>query len=296
MKSHSPATLWVNQESDPTIASTEQLRTSEHVSQLRSFLGLANQLTAFVPNLAHMSATPRPLLKRGTVASRLFGIGFALLQPLPNEKWSLIQCGSASLTPTQTRYTTIELECMAIQKCSYYLRGLSTFEQWTDHKTLVGIFAKNICDLENPRLKQMREKIMEYTTIVKWVPGKSHYIADALSRSPMFDTNENEYPISCNYQSVQSAWGCIKEGTKIRTIYRIEEVEFVFRRKLLKFVLVKTALNLGFCHLICFSISDFSLVLISDWSDLAGNSKNDENGFRKSLKLENYIKYFPHFL
>ena len=230
--------------------------TPENISQLRSFLGLANQLTAFAPDLAHMTATLRPLLKKGTAwvwtkdmqedfqqvmllltttttvqpfnpslesilmtdASRLFGIGFALLQPMPKEKWSLIQCGSASLTPTQTRYATIELECMAIQwaiqKCSYYLRGLPTFEVWTDHKPLVGIFTKNICDLQNPRLMRMREKIMEYTPIVKWVPGKTHYIADDLSRSPMFNTNEDEHTISCNYQSVQSAWDHIKEGTK----------------------------------------------------------------------------------
>ena len=230
--------------------------TLENVSQLRSFLGLANQLTAFVPYLAHMTATLRPLLKKGTAwvwtkdmqedfekvkllltttmtvqpfnpnldsilmtdASRLFGIGFALLQPLPKEKWSLIQCGSASLTPAQTRYATIELECMAIQwaiqKCSYYLRGLPTFEVWTDHKPLVGIFSKNICNLENPRLMRMREEILEYTSIVKWVPGKTHYIADALSRSPMFDTNDEEYTISCNYQSVQSAWDCIKDRKK----------------------------------------------------------------------------------
>ena len=127
-----------------------------------------------------------------TDASRLFGIGFALLQPLPKEKWSLIQCGSTLLTASQTRYATIELECMAIQwaiqKCSYYLRGLPTFEVWTN-KPLVGIFSKNICDVENPRLMRMRENIMEYTPMVKWVPGKTLYIADALSRLPMFDTN-----------------------------------------------------------------------------------------------------------
>ena len=142
-----------------------------------------------------------------TDASRLYGIGFVLLQPLPGEKWSLIQCGSASLTPTQTRYATIELECMAIQwaiqKCSYYLRGLETFEVWTDHKPLVGIFQKSICDPENPQLIRMTEKIMEYTPEVKWVPGKTHYIADALSRSPMFVTNEEDYTIPCNYQSVE---------------------------------------------------------------------------------------------
>ena len=78
----------------------------------------------------------------------------------------------------------------------------------------MGIFSKNICDLENPRLMGMREKIMEYTPVVKWVPGKTHYIADALSRSPMFDTNEEKYTISCNYQRVQSVWDCIQQGTK----------------------------------------------------------------------------------
>ena len=39
--------------------------TPTNVSQLRSFLGLANQLTAFVPDLAHMTAALWPLLKKG---------------------------------------------------------------------------------------------------------------------------------------------------------------------------------------------------------------------------------------
>ena len=77
-----------------------------------------------------------------------------------------------------------------------------------------GIFQKSICDLENPRLMRMREKIMEYTPEVKWVPGKTHYIADALSRSPLFDTNNDDYTISCNYQSVETVWDSIREGAK----------------------------------------------------------------------------------
>ena len=32
----------------------------------------------------------------------------------------------------------------------------------------------------------MREKLTAYTFEVKWVPGKDHYIADALSRAPVF--------------------------------------------------------------------------------------------------------------
>ena len=157
--------------------------TSTNVSQLRSFLGLANQLTAFIPDLAHMTANLYPLLKKCTAwvwtsdmeegfqlvklilktttvqpfnpnldtilitdALPLFGLGFALLQQQPKDKWSLIQCGLASLTPTQTRYAMIELECMAIQwaiqKCAYHLRGLLTVQVWTNRKPLVGIFQK----------------------------------------------------------------------------------------------------------------------------------------------------------
>ena len=61
---------------------------------------------------------------------------------------------------------------------------------------------------------RMREKIGKYMPEVKWVQGKTHYIADALSRSPMFDTNDDDYTISCNYQSVESIWESIKEGAK----------------------------------------------------------------------------------
>ena len=61
---------------------------------------------------------------------------------------------------------------------------------------------------------RMREKMMEYSPEVKWVPGKTHYIADALSRSPLFETNEEEYTVSCSYISVETAWDSIKEGAK----------------------------------------------------------------------------------
>ena len=61
-----------------------------------------------------------------TDASRLFGLGFAMVQYV-NGKTKIVTCGSCSLTETQRRYATIELECLAIKyailKCSYYLKG-----------------------------------------------------------------------------------------------------------------------------------------------------------------------------
>ena len=64
-----------------------------------------------------------------TDASRLFGVGYALghmdRDPSGKEIFKIVNCGSKGLTPTQQRYSTIELECMAIVwailKCSFCL-------------------------------------------------------------------------------------------------------------------------------------------------------------------------------
>ena len=85
----------------------------------------------------------------------------------------------------------------AIKKCEFYLRGLPTFDVLTDHRPLVGIFRKQLSMLENNRLMRMREKIIEFTFEVKWVEGKTHYIADALSRAPVFTPEEEEFTIDC---------------------------------------------------------------------------------------------------
>ena len=117
-----------------------------------AFLGLANQLGSFIPDLAHMTSTIRPLLKEGTTwnwlpehqttlkkikeiltshmmilpfdpnldtilltdASRLHGIGFALIQ-IKKGNMQLIQCASSSLTATHQSYAVCELECMAVE-------------------------------------------------------------------------------------------------------------------------------------------------------------------------------------
>ena len=214
-------------------AAIQQFPTPRNITDLRAFLGLAQQLASFIPDLAHMTSPLRPLLKKGnawlwldeheqefrkiksllisksvvhpfnpdketillTDASRLHGLGFALLQMQDgNVNYSLIQCGSCSLTETQERYATVELECLAIQwavnKCEFYLRGLPDFKILTDHRPLVGLFKKSLHQLENARLMRMREKLTNNTFHVEWVEGKNHLIADALSRAPVFTAEE----------------------------------------------------------------------------------------------------------
>ena len=67
----------------------------------------------------------------------------------------------------------------------------------TDHRPLEGIFKKEIFQVENTRLQRMREKLAAYSFTVSWVPGKTHMIADALSRAPYFAGSE-ESEVYCN--------------------------------------------------------------------------------------------------
>ena len=202
------------------------------LKDLRAFLGLANQLASFVPDFAQMTPNLRELLKKKnawlwtpehteefnkvktlltsdmvikpfdpaldtllvTDASRLFGLGYALMQrSSPNR---IVQCGSRSLTDAQKRYATIELEMLAISwavpKLAFYLRGLPKFTVYCDHRPLEGVFRKDLHAIDNPRLQRMREKLSAYSFEVLWISGKSNLISDCLSRFPVFPAEPDE--------------------------------------------------------------------------------------------------------
>ena len=61
----------------------------------------------------------------------------------------------------------------------------------TYHRPLVGTFSKGISELINPRLQRLREKVSGYQFTVTYVPGKTHNIADALSRAPIFPGSDD---------------------------------------------------------------------------------------------------------
>ena len=123
-----------------------------NITEMRSFLGLANQLSNFTDSISTAMEPLRPLLKTKnhfmcdashdqafdatkqalsvtptlayydpgcptalhTDASRLRGLGFVLKQKKADGKWHLIQAGSRFLTDTETRYAMIELEMLAV--------------------------------------------------------------------------------------------------------------------------------------------------------------------------------------
>ena len=129
-------------------------------------------------------------------ASNLNGLGFALVQQHGPEQF-LVQCGSRCLTDAEKRYAPVELECLgiawAIEKCRHYLLGNPNFRVVTDHRPLLGIFRKDLSDIDNRRIQRYRERLQPYNFQLSWEEGKNHLIADALSRSTVdFPTREDE--------------------------------------------------------------------------------------------------------
>ena len=200
------------------------------LTDLRSFMGLVNQLADFTPDIAAAAGPLRPLMspKKAFVwtpdheqafrrvkealasppvlaafdpafpttlqtdASRLHGLGYALLQDHGGGQQRLIQCGSRFLTDAETRYATIELELLAVVwamgKTKFYIAGLQHFSLITDHRPLVPILNSYTLDaVENPRLQRLKEKVAPYIFTAVWRPGKELCIPDALSRSPVSD-------------------------------------------------------------------------------------------------------------
>jgi len=177
-----------------------------NLTDLRSFMGLVNQLVDFSTDIAAEATPLRPLMspKRTftwtadhdqtfnkvkqafsnppvlasfnptiptvlqTDASRLYGVGYALLQDHGGGQLRLVQCGSRFLTDAETRYATIELELLAvvwaILKCKFYLFGLQHFDLVTDHNPLVPILNHYSLDaIENPRHQRFKEKVSAFS-------------------------------------------------------------------------------------------------------------------------------------
>ena len=133
----------------------------KNITDLRSFMGLVEQLAGYSHEVAGTMGPLRPLLSSKnaflwngdhtaafeatkkvlasppvlqqfdieretallTDASRTNGLGFALMQKDPKTKrWHLIECGSRFLSETETRYAMVELELLAVTWAAKKLR------------------------------------------------------------------------------------------------------------------------------------------------------------------------------
>ena len=91
---------------------------------------------------------------------------------------------SRALTDTQSRYSNIERECLAVvfglEKFEYYIYGRKVTVE-TDHSPLEQIFKKNIAEAL-ARLQRLLLRCMKFDITVRCKAGKKIPVADALSR------------------------------------------------------------------------------------------------------------------
>jgi hypothetical protein len=143
------------------------------------------------------------------------------------ERIRLVTCRSRSLSPAEKSYAVVELEALAVkyavEKCRYYLLGMQKFTVWTDHCPLLGIWRKQIDEIGNARCQKWRKNLSIYNFNVEWKAGKTHYIADSLSRAPYWDPPEVDSVFCFAINPTQGIYNILREAAEEEDYKRIIE-------------------------------------------------------------------------
>ena len=206
------------------VEAVKNYKKPESKSEVRAFLGLTGYYRRFIPNYSSIAApltaltqkvkpenvqwdeenqrafeklkntlTSGPVLKAPEVDKPFIvqtdacdlGIGAVLSQLDEDGEERPVAYASRKLLPRETRYATIEKECLAIvwalKQFRIYLYGVP-FVIETDHKPLIWLQKmKNT----NQRLTRWAITVQQYQYEIRHRPGVQHGNADGLSRGPL---------------------------------------------------------------------------------------------------------------
>lgn len=229
--------------------------------ELQRYLGMVNYLGKFVPNLSSKTVALRSLLeekhewqwqpeherewnhlkgflttepvlkfydpaKRTKISSDASktGLGAVLLQEHEG-MWKPVAYASRVLTQAEQRYATIEKESLgmvfACEKFHEFIYGVQEVIAETDHKPLITIVKKSLCDTP-PRIQRLMLRLQKYNLNCVYTPGKYLVVADTLSRaylqSPSDYTSDREVEIHVNMVKeslpvTESKWKEIAKAT-----------------------------------------------------------------------------------
>ena len=162
-----------------------------------------------------------------TGASRLHGIGYALMQHHKKDTSKLVMCGSRALTEEQSNYATAELAALAVlyacKVCSHQLKSIERFEVRSTYKPLQGIFQKKIREMDNIRILRIREKLADFRFNIAWEDTKCSRIAETLCREPRFKAREEELTINVATQ-------CLVATTTLESLIQNKDEEYAILR------------------------------------------------------------------
>lgn len=137
------------------------------------------------------------------------GVGFLLMQKTCScdskdptccpEGWRTCMVGSRFLHDAESRYAPIEGECLGVvyglHKCKHFVLGCRDLTVLTDHKPLLGVLNDRcLADIENRRLRNLKEKTLSYQFKIAHVSGKKHVGPDAASRYPVGQADKCHLP------------------------------------------------------------------------------------------------------
>ena len=209
----------------------KNMKQPSNVSELRGFLGMANQLRKFSSSITELTKPLRDLTSvknswmlgssqtdafnkvkdeltsppvlawynpasetKITADASAYGLGAVLLQK--HNEWKPIAYASRSMTEAETRYAQIEKEALATtwacERFSNYILEKQVLLE-TDHKPLVPLFSTKHLDDLPPRILRFRLCLMQFDNTISHVPGKLLYTADTLCRSPQEYLVRDEY-------------------------------------------------------------------------------------------------------
>lgn len=121
------------------------------------------------------------------------GLGAVLLQEHEGE-WQPVAYTSRSMTAAECRYAQIEKECLGLAfRCEEFhthVYGLPKIILETDHKPLLRIAKKNLCDM-SPQIQHLMMRL-QHDYELTYLPGTQMIIADMLSRAAPWVTHDNK--------------------------------------------------------------------------------------------------------
>jgi len=222
----------------------QNMKPPSSVTELRRFMGMANQMNKFSPNIAKISkplrellsskmawtwntvhanaykamqdeiSSPRVLALYDTEAktkvradASAYGLGAVLLQQQHNN-WRPVAFASRALSETETRYAQIEKEALALtwamEKFAEFVIGKKIILE-TDHKPLVPLLGTKSLDLLPPRVLRFRLRLGRFQYSIHHVPGKTLYTADMLSRAPCQELSKDADHLSAEVEQFVEA-------------------------------------------------------------------------------------------